>query len=133
MGGVIQAFPKQGSVSFGDTRCCASQDVVDVACHIERGQWEMDERWSSLAVWPIRGEQHSLGIEVFPIGSRVRVTNYSPFRGLRGTIRAVDNIDVDFDEPFCFYLIDLEGVQIKEPMWFEYHEVELVAPPHVDS
>jgi len=37
------------------------------------------------------------------------------------------------DEPFCFYLVALEGLHIKEPMWFEYHEVELVAPSHVDS
>jgi len=34
------------------------------------------------------------------------------------------------EEPFCFYLVALEGVQIQEPMWFEYHEVEIVAPPH---
>ena len=32
------------------------------------------------------------------------------------------------ERPFCFYLVALEGVHIKEPMWFEYHEVELVAP-----
>jgi NAD(P)-dependent dehydrogenase (short-subunit alcohol dehydrogenase family) len=29
--------------------------------------------------------------------------------------------------------IALEGVYIKEPMWFEYHEVEPVGPPHADS
>jgi len=77
--------------------------------------------------------QHILEVEVFPIESRVRVTNYSPFRGLRGTIRAVHRIAADLDEPFCFYLVALEGVHIKEPMWFEYNEVALVAPPHVDS
>jgi len=32
------------------------------------------------------------------------------------------------EEPFCFYLVALEGVQMHEPIWFEYHEVELVAP-----
>jgi hypothetical protein len=74
-----------------------------------------------------------LEVEVFPIGSRVRVTNYSSFRGLRGTIRAVNMIDVDLDEPFCFYQVALEGLHIKEPMWFEYYEVELVAHTHVDS
>ena len=42
-------------------------------------------------------------------------------------------IDVDLEEPFCFYLVALEGVQMKEPIWFEYNEVELVAPPHVGS
>ncbi len=71
--------------------------------------------------------------DVFPIGSRVRIANYSPFRGLKGTIRAVNMIDADLDEPFCFYLVALEGLHIKEPVWFEYHEVELVAPPHDDS
>ncbi len=73
------------------------------------------------------------GVEVFPTGSRVRVTNYSPFRGLKGTIRAVNMIDVDLEEPFCFYLVALEGVQMKEPIWFEYNEVELVAPPLAGS
>ena len=42
-------------------------------------------------------------------------------------------IAVDLDEPCCFYLVALEGVQMKEPLWFEYSEVELVAPSHVDS
>jgi hypothetical protein len=42
-------------------------------------------------------------------------------------------IDVDLEEPFCFYLVALEGVQMKEPIWFEYNEVELVAPPHAGS
>jgi hypothetical protein len=74
-----------------------------------------------------------LGIEVFLKGSRVRVANYSPFRGLRGTIISIHMIAVDLDEPFCFYLVALEGVQIQEPIWFEYTEVELVAPPHVDT
>ena len=32
------------------------------------------------------------------------------------------------DEPFCFYLVALDGIHIKEPMWFEYHEVELLVP-----
>jgi hypothetical protein len=63
----------------------------------------------------------------------VLVTNYSPFRGFRGTILAVHRIAVDLDEPFCFYLVALEGVYIKEPMWFEYNEVEPVGPAHVDS
>ena len=61
------------------------------------------------------------------------VTNYSPFRGLRGTIREVHSIAVDLDEPFCYYLVALEGVYNKEPVWFEYNEVESVGPPHVDS
>jgi hypothetical protein len=78
-------------------------------------------------------EVHILEIEVFPIGSRVRVTNYSPFRGLRGTVLIIHMIAAALEEPFCFYLVALEGTQMKEPIWFEYHEVELVAPPLVGS
>ncbi len=29
--------------------------------------------------------------------------------------------------PHCFYLIDLEGAFIKEPVWFENEEVESVS------
>ena len=62
-------------------------------------------------------------------GSLVRITSYSPFRGLRGTICRVDTIATELEEPFCFYLIDLEGVQMKEPIWFEYDEVEVITSP----
>jgi hypothetical protein len=41
-------------------------------------------------------------------------------------------IDIDLEEPFCFYLIALEGVQLKEPIWFEYTEVELLTHPSID-
>lgn len=37
-------------------------------------------------------------------------------------------IAVTLDEPFCYYLVSLEGVHMPEPIWFEYTEVELVAP-----
>ena len=70
---------------------------------------------------------------VLPVGSLVYVTSYSPFRGLRGIIQAVNTIAPELEEPFCFYRIVLEGVQMKEPIWFEYDEVELVAPPSVAS
>ena len=72
-----------------------------------------------------------MGYSVFQVGSRVRVTSYSPFRGLRGTIRAIDMIAADLDEPFCFYQIALEGAYIQEPIWFECDEVELVVPASV--
>ncbi len=72
-----------------------------------------------------------MGDKVFPVGSRVRVISYSPFRGLRGTIRTVDTISADRDEPFCFYHIALEGAYTQEPIWFEYNEVELVTSPLV--
>ena len=63
---------------------------------------------------------------IFPVGSRVRVTSYSPFRGLRGTILTVDTISAELEEPFCFYHIELEGAYIKGPIWFEFDEVELL-------
>jgi hypothetical protein len=69
-----------------------------------------------------------MGDSLFPIGSRVRITSYTPFRGLRGTIRKVHSMDIEPEEPFCFYLIALQGVQLQEPVWFEYDEVEVVTP-----
>jgi hypothetical protein len=69
------------------------------------------------------------GGNILQVGSRVRVTSYGPFRGLCGTIRNVDIIPADLQEPFCFYLVALEGTYIKEPIWFEYHEVEVVTRP----
>jgi|GEM_PF-1103170 len=67
--------------------------------------------------------------QILPVGSRVRVMSYGPFRGLQGTIRQVDTIEALPDEPFCFYLVALEGAQIKESVWFECDEVELVDCP----
>ena len=61
------------------------------------------------------------------VGSRIRVVSYGPFRGLKGTIRTVDAIP-QLDDPCCFYHIELEGSSIKEPVWFEHEEVELLAP-----
>ena len=75
-----------------------------------------------------KGVRRTMGINLMPVGSLVCVTSYSPFRGLRGTVRSVHTIAADLDEHFCFYLIALEGVQIKGPIWFEYDEVELIAP-----
>jgi hypothetical protein len=50
--------------------------------------------------------------QVLPVGSRVRVISYSPFRGLIGTIRTVDTKpDLEADEAFCFYLVELEGLE----------------------
>jgi len=68
---------------------------------------------------------------VFEIGNHVQITGYGPFRGLRGTIRAVDTIapDREDEEPFCFYKIALEGANIQEPVWFECDEAESVALP----
>ena len=65
--------------------------------------------------------------QALPPGSRVRVVSYGPFRGLKGTIRKVNTIaGLEDDEAFCFYLVEVEGTHIKEPIWFEYDEVDLV-------
>ena len=71
--------------------------------------------------------------QLYPVGSRIRVNSYGPFRGLRGTIRTVDSISADFEEPFCFYQIVLEGAHIQEPIWFQYDEVELVASASIST
>lgn len=71
---------------------------------------------------------HLMSNQAFPAGSRVRIVSYSPFRGLRGTIRTVDAIPhPDIDEPFCFYHIELEGAHLKEPIWFQHDEVEITS------
>jgi hypothetical protein len=75
-----------------------------------------------------KGVQHHMQFNVLPVGSLVYVTSYGPFRGLRGTIQAINTIDDELEEPFCFYYIALEGASIKEPIWFAYDEVEGVAP-----
>jgi hypothetical protein len=64
---------------------------------------------------------------VLQVGNRVRVTSYTPFRGLRGTIQTVDAIPgAEGEELFCYYRIALEGVRIQEPIWFEHDEVEII-------
>lgn len=62
-------------------------------------------------------------------GDRVRVTSYGPFRGLQGIIRRVDVISDDQENPFCFYLIALEGSTLQAPIWFAWHEVECIGFP----
>ena len=64
--------------------------------------------------------------QILPVGSRVRVTSYGPFREHWGTVLDVHTISADFEEPFCFYLLALDSGQRKEPIWFEYDEVELI-------
>lgn len=67
----------------------------------------------------------------YPLGSLVHVNSYSPFRGLKGIIQEVDTIFDDLEEPFWFYLIALEGANLKEPIWFEYNEVGLGTSPPI--
>lgn len=57
-------------------------------------------------------------------GKRVRVTNESPFRGLKGTIHRVHMIDDEETDPFCFYLVTLDVLRV--PLWFEHSEIEFV-------
>lgn len=65
--------------------------------------------------------------DTIPVGSRICIVSYCPFRGLRGTVRLVDMIDTSTNEdPFGFYQIDLEDAQIREPVWFQHDEVALV-------
>jgi hypothetical protein len=74
-----------------------------------------------------KGVLTTMNNQVLSTGSRVRVISYGPFRGLKGTIRKVDAIPgLEAGEAFCFYLVELEGKHIKEPIWFECDEVELV-------
>ena len=75
-------------------------------------------------------KRHAVGVinhTVLQVGSRVRMTGYSPFRGLKGTVQIVD-ANLGPGDSFCFYLVNLEGAHIKEPMWFQCEEVELVSP-----
>jgi hypothetical protein len=62
------------------------------------------------------------------IGNRVYVTSYGPLGGLRGTIRAVHPVVVASEEPWYFYLVKLEGIDLGEPIWLEQDQVEAVAP-----
>jgi flavodoxin len=68
---------------------------------------------------------------IYTVGNLVRVTSYGPFRGLKGTIQTVDRIADSLEEAFCFYLIDLEGVTIPAPIWFESQEIEFIDAPSV--
>ncbi len=67
---------------------------------------------------------------LFKVGSRVRVSSYCPFRGLAGTVQIVDATSCDQlpgAESYCFYLVDLEGAFLKEPVWFEDEDIESVS------
>ncbi len=74
-----------------------------------------------------------MGNRVFQTRNRVRVTHYGPYRGLEGTIRLVDELVDNLEEPYCFYLIALEGAGVPQPVWFESQEVELIDAPAVLS
>jgi hypothetical protein len=59
-------------------------------------------------------------------GNRVRVTHYGPYRGMAGTIKAVEAISDDLDrESYRFYLVALDGFIHQEPIWFESQEIAI--------
>ncbi len=65
---------------------------------------------------------------IFREGSRVRVTSYGPFKGLKGTIRKAHCLP-PCEDPWCFYQVVLEGAYLKEPIWFSFEEVEPLSLP----
>ena len=64
--------------------------------------------------------------DIFPLGSRVRVTHDSPLKGLQGTIIAIHMIATPGRPTACFYQVARDGMKQQEQLRFEYHEVELV-------
>ena len=69
---------------------------------------------------------------LFRVGEKVHAVSSGPFKGLGGIIQTVDTISSRSDEPFCFYLVDLELAHLQEPIWFEREEVELASPYQSD-
>ncbi len=62
-------------------------------------------------------------LELLEVSSSQPLKKFEVFRGLRGTVQVVDIIDIP-DDLHCFYLVTLEGAYTREPVWFEYDEVE---------
>ncbi len=63
--------------------------------------------------------------DLFREGDLVCVISYSPFKGLRGTIRKVHQITDagDNEAPFLCYQVALEHASVKEPGWFQAEEI----------
>jgi hypothetical protein len=72
------------------------------------------------------GGQYILEEDVLPIGSRVCVANEGSYRGCKGTIVAIHMIATPGKPTSCSYLVVLDGANLREPLWFESHEVALV-------
>ena len=65
-----------------------------------------------------------MAVVALNVRDRIAVTSYSPFRGLKGTIKQVHVIsDPEDEELFCFYYVELDVLQGKSPMWFHSSEV----------
>jgi hypothetical protein len=54
------------------------------------------------------------------------VADDSSLNGLQGTIIAINMIATPGKPTLCFYQVALDGMQLQEPLLFEYREVELV-------
>ncbi len=75
-------------------------------------------------IYGSKGAKPSMELKVLPVGSLVYVTCYGPCWGLRGIIQAVDVIaPADSQGSLHFYLVTLEGGQMKEPLWFVHDDV----------
>jgi hypothetical protein len=81
----------------------------------------------SLRIAPIASRQKG---QILSPGNRIRVTRLGPFQGRQGTIRTVHALTAGLGELFCFYLVALEKVQMKDLVWFSYDEVEACSSLH---
>jgi hypothetical protein len=88
------------------------------------------ETASSTRIAPIASRQKG---QILSPGNCIRVIRPGPFRGIQGTIYIVHAITADLEELFCFYLVALEKVQIKDLVWFSYDEVEAYDYLHSSS
>lgn len=72
--------------------------------------------------------ERTFGMEndLFSIGSHVQISSSGPFRGRRGTIRAIHRLP-PLEETLCFYHIALEGTHLKGAIWFSEEEVQPLA------
>ena len=66
---------------------------------------------------------------VVPVGSRVRVISYGPFRGLKGTIRRSFRSATIKKIPFVSIRSLWKGVFFPTSIWFACHELELIGFP----
>jgi hypothetical protein len=65
------------------------------------------------------------------VGDRIRITGYSPFRELTGSVQSLDVIGDTEDSP-CFYLVHLEYAYISSPLWFLDDEVESISSQEME-
>jgi hypothetical protein len=100
--------------------------AIRLGCEVESCTIACNGSCATLYLTHERGGQHILEGDIFPLGSRVRVANDSPLKGLKGTIIAINMIATPGEPTLCFYKIALDNTQLHELLSFEYYEVELV-------